>query len=94
MNRFSEALNLAVYLLVKCLTPVALKLCDDPVRNAKPHQGVCKVRQVWMCEYWDVNPLNADCIYICTRVPVSQRGLHIYMQRVECLLNRLFIFIA
>lgn len=35
VNRFSEASNLAVYLLVKCLTPVALKLCDDPVTNAQ-----------------------------------------------------------
>ena len=33
-----------------------------------------------------VNPLNAKTIYICSRVPVSQREDHIYMSRVERLL--------
>ena len=34
-----------------------------------------------------LNPLNAKTIYICSRVPVSQREDHIYMSRVERLLT-------
>ena len=41
-------------------------------------------------------PLNAKTIYICSRVPVSQREDHIYIyvEDGERSLSRLFIFIA
>ena len=29
---------------------------------------------------FDLNPLNADCVYIRACAPVSQRGMRIYMQ--------------
>ena len=34
-----------------------------------------------LCNHHMVNPLNAKTIYICSRVPVSQREDHIYMSR-------------